>query len=145
VRGERAADTAEALMRARYTAYTLGEVEFILGTHAPTAADDTDREGTEQWSKRATWLGLEVVRSERGTADDDEGSVEFIATYEMDGRRVAHHERSHFRKHGGKWLYADGVMVKPEPVRLGPRVGRNDLCPCGSGKKYKRCCLGTRP
>ncbi len=27
-----------------------------------------------------------------------------------------------------------------QPVRAAPRVGRNDLCPCGSGKKYKKCC-----
>ncbi|MBI4610957.1 MAG: HEAT repeat domain-containing protein [Candidatus Rokubacteria bacterium] len=28
------------------------------------------------------------------------------------------------------------------PADRGPRVGRNDPCPCGSGRKYKRCCLG---
>jgi SEC-C motif-containing protein len=143
VRGERAAETAEALMRARYTAYTLGAVDFILATHAPDAAEDTDREGTEQWSKRATWLGLEVKAIERGTAQDEDGTVEFVAHYQMDGRRIAHHERSKFRRHSGKWRYVEGVMVKPEPVRVGPKVGRNDPCPCGSGKKHKRCCLGT--
>jgi uncharacterized protein YecA (UPF0149 family) len=26
-------------------------------------------------------------------------------------------------------------------VRSGPQPGRNDPCPCGSGKKYKKCCL----
>lgn len=30
--------------------------------------------------------------------------------------------------------------VKHEPVRKGETIGRNDLCPCGSGKKYKKCC-----
>ena len=30
--------------------------------------------------------------------------------------------------------------VAPAPVRAGPKVGRNDPCPCGSGKKYKNCC-----
>ena len=29
---------------------------------------------------------------------------------------------------------------KPEPIRKGPRIGRNAPCPCGSGKKYKHCC-----
>ena len=29
---------------------------------------------------------------------------------------------------------------KAKPVRVGPKVGRNDACPCGSGKKYKHCC-----
>ena len=35
--------------------------------------------------------------------------------------------------------YYDPSPVKQEPVRVGPKVGRNDPCPCGSGKKYKNC------
>ena len=31
-------------------------------------------------------------------------------------------------------------LAKPKPKRVGPKVGRNDPCPCGSGKKYKQCC-----
>lgn len=34
-----------------------------------------------------------------------------------------------------------GVMPQPEPIRVGKKIGRNDPCPCGSGKKYKNCCL----
>ena len=34
---------------------------------------------------------------------------------------------------------SDGT-VKKEPVKVGKKVGRNDPCPCGSGKKYKHCC-----
>ena len=32
------------------------------------------------------------------------------------------------------------AQAKARPVRTGPKVGRNDPCPCGSGKKYKNCC-----
>jgi len=32
-----------------------------------------------------------------------------------------------------------GTRVKQQPVKVGPKVGRNDPCPCGSGKKYKNC------
>jgi len=35
--------------------------------------------------------------------------------------------------------YNNPTQVKQEPVKVGPKVGRNDLCPCGSGKKYKNC------
>jgi preprotein translocase subunit SecA len=35
--------------------------------------------------------------------------------------------------------YYDPTPVKQEPIRVGPKVGRNDPCPCGSGKKYKNC------
>jgi SEC-C motif-containing protein len=128
-------------MRARYTAYTLGEVDFILGSQDPDTADQADPKGTESWSRRAKWLGLELVTVEQGSPDDDAGTVEFVAHYHMDGRRVAHHERARFRRANGRWLFVDGEMVRPEPVRVGPRVGRNDPCPCGSGKKFKKCCI----
>jgi preprotein translocase subunit SecA len=35
---------------------------------------------------------------------------------------------------------AQEAKAKAKPVRTGPKVGRNDPCPCGSGKKYKQCC-----
>jgi len=35
---------------------------------------------------------------------------------------------------------ATEALSKAKPVRTGPKVGRNDPCPCGSGKKYKQCC-----
>jgi preprotein translocase subunit SecA len=37
------------------------------------------------------------------------------------------------------WGYRSGY-VKPNPIRVGDKIGRNDPCPCGSGKKYKKCC-----
>ncbi|MEK9660196.1 MAG: YchJ family metal-binding protein [Alphaproteobacteria bacterium] len=51
-----------------------------------------------------------------------------------------HHERSHFRRENGQWLYVDGEFnPKGQPLRV-VKVGRNDPCPCGSGQKYKKCC-----
>jgi uncharacterized protein YecA (UPF0149 family) len=32
------------------------------------------------------------------------------------------------------------IYEKPVPVRVAPKVGRNEPCPCGSGKKFKKCC-----
>ncbi|MGN1324764.1 MAG: SEC-C metal-binding domain-containing protein, partial [Candidatus Spyradenecus sp.] len=52
-----------------------------------------------------------------------------------------HHERSLFKRVDGQWKFIDGELVKPKPiVNEQPRPGRNDPCPCGSGKKYKKCC-----
>ncbi|MBW2527693.1 MAG: YchJ family protein [Deltaproteobacteria bacterium] len=141
IQGERPAATAEQLMRSRYTAYTLGEVDYILGTHHPDTAEEADRKSTEQWSNQATWQGLEVRETAQGGPDDEQGVVEFVAHYEIKGREFAHHERAEFQKVRGKWRYVDGEMVKPKPVKVGPKIGRNDPCPCGSGKKYKKCCL----
>ncbi|HNS95803.1 MAG TPA: YchJ family protein [Polyangiaceae bacterium] len=133
--------TAEDLMRSRYAAYVVQDIDYIIKTHAPETVHTVDREDATAWSQNADWLGLDVLRTERGEKDDEEGIVEFVARYELDGDLHTHHERSRFRRIDGTWFYVEGEMVKPEPmVRTGPKVGRNDPCPCGSGKKYKKCC-----
>jgi len=140
IKGERQAKTAEELMRSRYAAYVLGEIDHVLATHHPDKADEVDEEGASQWSKGAEWAGLTIHDTE-GEADDDTGMVEFTAAYEVRGKLHKHRERAEFRKKDGKWLYYDGEMVKPAPMRReGPKIGRNDPCSCGSGKKYKKCC-----
>jgi SEC-C motif-containing protein len=138
-RGERA-PTAEALMRSRYSAYALGEVDYVINTHEPATRGEIDRDSTEAWANQADWQGLEIVATEGGGEGDDEGIVEFIARYHLKGQDLAHHERSRFRKEEGVWYYVDGDMVKAKPiVRERPKVGRNEPCPCGSGKKFKKC------
>jgi SEC-C motif-containing protein len=132
--------TAEALMRARYSAYVLQEIDYVLDTHAPESREGVDRASTEAWSKNAVWRGLEIKDKVAGGPKDETGVVEFIARYDVKEQELSHHERSTFRKIDGAWLYADGEMVKAKPVRREePKVGRNDPCPCGSSKKYKKC------
>src|SRR5262249_17045597 len=65
------APTAEALMRSRYTAYVKGAVDHILRSTTPRAAKDVDRASTEKWSRESTWLGLDVVSTEKGGPLDD--------------------------------------------------------------------------
>jgi SEC-C motif-containing protein len=141
VRGEKLPSTAAELMASRYVAYTVGAVDYLLDTNDPKTRSQTDRRATQEWSERATWRGLEIVSTERGGPDDDEGQVEFIARYEMDGKEHRHHERSRFRRIDGRWFFSSGVRVSAVPIRNdGQKVGRNDPCPCGSGKKHKKCC-----
>ena len=139
--GSRAAPTAEALMRSRYTAYALKKTEYITATHDPETRDDVDEEGTRDWAARTTWQSLEILETKAGGPSDDEGEVEFVAHFaDEKGRSVAHHERSTFAKRDGRWYFVDGVTPKQAPARrTEPKVGRNDACPCGSGKKYKKC------
>ena len=127
-------------MRSRYTAYVRGAVDYILETHDPATRGPVERDQVGEWARGATWLGLEVLATERGGAGDDEGRVEFRARYRQGGVERVHHERSIFRREAGTWLYVDGSEVRPQPVVRGPKVGRNDPCTCGSGKKYKKCC-----
>jgi len=139
--GAREALTAEALMRARYSAYAKCEVDFLHESLHPAHREDHDRNATRRWAANSDWLGLEIVDIEDGQEDDQDGVVEFVATFKEKGVIRRYHERSQFKKHNGKWFFVDGEMVKPKTeVHKGPKVGRNDLCPCGSGKKYKKCC-----
>jgi SEC-C motif-containing protein len=140
LKGTSQPDTAEALMRARYTAYATHDVDYVLSSHDPATASEVDRENTELWSKNSEWLGLEIVTTEGGKPEDSEGVVEFIARYKIRNVKLDHRERASFKKHDGRWYFVDGVEVKGPPIkRTEPRVGRNDPCPCGSGKKYKKC------
>lgn len=132
-----AAPSPEALMRSRYTAFTQANAAYLEETLAPEAKEDYDRAETETWIKEAKWHGLEV---RGGAEEDDNGSVEFVARYTFRGKPFAHHELASFRKIDGRWTYVDGVMNPRPQQRVADKVGRNDSCPCGSGKKYKKCC-----
>ncbi|HET7838576.1 MAG TPA: YchJ family protein [Rectinemataceae bacterium] len=134
------APTAEALMRSRYSAYARHQIDFIVDTCVRDEEHGIDLEATKRWSEKSEWLGLKIIRTEKGGPGDDKGLVEFSATYVLDGLREEHHEVSSFVKREGAWLYEEGEMITETVVRAAPKVGRNDPCPCGSGKKYKKCC-----
>ena len=138
---QKKATTAEQLMRSRYSAYALGHVDWIIESQSPDGRHFVDRNATEQWSKRAKWHRMEIVGVQDGGADDNEGFVDFKAYYTMAGEDITHHEVASFRKEDDTWYFVDGVEVKPRPYkRLEKKVGPNEPCPCGSGKKHKKCC-----
>ena len=127
-------------MRSRYSAYVEHAIDYLGDTLHPDHRADWDREATRRWAEGAEWSSLEIVSTEAGQADDDESWVEFIATYRENEQVKRHQERSRFRRADGRWYYVDGEVPKPQTQRHeSPKVGRNDPCPCGSGKKYKRC------
>ena len=139
--GEQPAKTAEALMRARYTAYQKDAIGFLGESLHLSSRHDWDESATRKWAENSEWLGLEVRSTEKGGENDVEGTVEFVASYQEDGLLKHHHEYSLFRKEKGRWYYVDGKLPAPQTItRETPKVGRNDPCPCGSGRKYKKCC-----
>ena len=135
-------------MRSRYTAYVVGAIDYIEATQAGIAARRFDRATSAKWSAECEWHRLDVIRTSRGRAGDDRGRVEFAAYYRAsDGRAMTLREQSEFRRIGGRWKYVGDFAAREHrdeatPV-VGPRTGRNALCPCGSGKKFKRCCGGA--
>ncbi|MFH1724445.1 MAG: YchJ family protein [Elusimicrobiota bacterium] len=140
ITGEAAAPTAEALMRARYTSYATGNIDFIEKSHAPESPHVFDRKSSEKWAKGSSWKGLTVVATKDGGPGDTTGIVHFIAEYSQDGKAYEHEEVATFRKEGADWLFVGGKFSKPEThVNTGPVLGRNDPCHCGSNKKFKKC------
>ena len=131
------APTALALMRSRYTAYALGDVAHLTRTLAPEHRAGFDMADVSAGMKSTQWLGLEILDTVAGGAEDSTGIVEFVARFQAQGRAQALHERSRFRRDtDGSWVYVDGETAL-QPVK---KTGRNDPCPCGSGKKFKHCC-----
>jgi SEC-C motif domain protein len=138
--GRAAAPTAEALMRARYSGYATGRVDFVEKTHAPESRADFDRKASEKWARDSSWKGLQVLAVKGGGVGDDAGVVSFVARFAQDGRDYEHREIASFRKQDDRWWFVDGKSPKPDTfVKSAPDVGRNDPCSCGSGKKFKKC------
>lgn len=124
--GSGVALTAEALMRSRYTANVLKDTAYLLKTwHRSTRPQSMDAGGIP------AWCGLTVLAVRQG---DDSAMVEFRALYRGGGGPAVLHERSRFVFENGCWFYVDGILQAG-------KTGRNQPCPCGSGKKYKKCCL----
>jgi len=118
-------------MRSRYVAYVLGRHDYLLATwHPSTRPDEGSLGGTS-----LRWIGLGILRTVSGRAQDEAGEVEFLASYIDRGKARRLHERSRFVREDGHWLYVDGDCEVDD-------IGRNDACPCGSGKKFKHCCAG---
>lgn len=117
------AQNPQQLMRSRFAAYALKKWDYLLATwHSstrPAQLSDDDA---------CTWLKLVIHHS-------DASSVEFSAYFKEGSVYGVLHEASEFAEENGQWTYLQGKCsvktFKPE---------RNDECPCGSGKKFKKCC-----
>jgi SEC-C motif domain protein len=101
--GERQADTAEQLMRSRYSAYVAGAFDYVWATWHPRTrpAEPVSGDGPE-------WIGLEVIDVVAGQPGDDTGEVEFKARYRENQRSGTLHERSRFAVRARRWFYVDG-------------------------------------
>lgn len=133
--------TASDLMRSRYCAYAMGTIDYLYKTSGPRVRKEFDAENSRKWAETAKWSGMEIVSTEAGAETDETGIVEFIAYYSVNASEFKHHERAEFAKIDGAWRFMDGKIFGTDPIRREqPKIGRNEPCPCGSGKKHKKCC-----
>jgi SEC-C motif domain protein len=129
--------TSEQLMRSRYCAFVLVKVGYIQETMRDAALKKFDFEDTREWTASLRWLGLEVLHSEQHA---DVGYVEFIARYvSSEGTEEVMHEKSKFKRYAGRWYYVNAVQ-RLNSGSVVKKIGRNDPCHCGSGRKFKKCC-----
>lgn len=130
--GERVAATPEQLMRSRYTAFVLHDSDYLITSWHPDCAMRLHQQDITQSFADTQWQGLHIISSEEGQ-HPQEAFVTFFARFTRlsSGRACAVYERSRFLYQGNRWYYIDGVHLQAQ---------RNMPCPCGSSKKYKKCC-----
>jgi SEC-C motif-containing protein len=133
INGQYAAPTAEALMRSRYSAFCIGHADYLLSSLHPSKRVSESRESLERSFSDTEWCSLRILSSKGGYAGDTSGEVEFAAFYQQADSFGQLRERSRFVYENNQWLYCDGDIL---PAL---KLGRNDVCWCGSGRKFKKC------
>jgi SEC-C motif domain protein len=98
------APDAQALMRSRYSAYTLDLLDYLLATWHPSTRPAT-LAPNEAGLK---WLGLSVLRHE--VQDEDHATVAFVARSKLAGRAHRLQECSRFVRENSRWFYVDGDL-----------------------------------
>ena len=108
--GKKKPETAEKLMRSRYTAFYRGNIDYLIATLHPERRNPNDRQELSQSMSNTQWLGLTIINTQRGRKNDNTGIVEFEATYQVSELGQLH-ERSRFVKQGDRWFYVDGDIL----------------------------------
>lgn len=126
-------ETPEQLMRSRYSAFCIKDIEYLISTHHHSKQQPNEREILAQTINETQWLGLKVLKTDKRRINQVVGHVEFAAFYKNNNKIEQLHENSKFIYENGQWYYLDGVMLEPL------KFARNEPCWCGSMKKFKKC------
>jgi len=138
INGTSEAETAEELIRARYSAFVTHAIDFVVSSTHSRTRKDVDLDFVREWSETSTWRGLQIFETK--AVNENKAFVSFEAQFTQKGEDHSHRERSVFERENGHWKFVTGDELKNPTVRYeAPKPGRNDPCPCGSGKKFKKC------
>ena len=133
--GKTKAQSAEQLMRSRYSAFAKYEIDYIVKTTALGQQQALGVKAIADWSKANQWLKLEIVKAQE-KLDKNHAQVEFKAHYVDQNSHTQqveiHHEISHFVRHENEWYFLDPTTDQ--------QITMKQPCICGSGKKFKQCC-----
>jgi len=126
ISGKKKALHVEELMRSRYSAYVRGDGRYLVLSSIEENRYEDDAKLIEEFSSKVDWLKLDILHVEPNI-------VEFKAYYKEGDTIKVLHEKSNFILQNETWFYVDGELFNS-------KVERNEPCPCGSGKKFKKCC-----
>ncbi|NBX84925.1 MAG: YchJ family protein [Gammaproteobacteria bacterium] len=124
---------AEQLMRSRYSAFYLSDINYIKKTMKEPASHQFDSVETFRWMKKIKWIGLKILKTENLSISPS--YVEFSAQYIENDFLKTIHERSEFQLSDNRWFYTTGEHIEEPSIVL----SQNKPCPCGNSKKYKNC------
>lgn len=102
------AETAEELMRSRYSAYFFRMSQYLFETTHPDTREPNLKEELDKTIDDINWYFLEILGTSKGGKNDKVGKVEFIARCYVDGEPQELHERSRFKRYKGEWKYMAG-------------------------------------
>jgi SEC-C motif-containing protein len=128
-------ETAEQLMRSRFTAFCLQNCQYLVDTHHPSKRSSNDLSALQNDFQTTSWLTLTVHNSHQGGSFDDIGTVEFSAVFHQNNQFYELRETSSFIKQQ-QWFYLNG---EPQIKPFYYKIKRNQSCWCLSGKKFKHC------
>ncbi|PCI58544.1 MAG: SecC motif-containing protein [Gammaproteobacteria bacterium] len=140
------AKTAEQLMRSRYSAYATNNAQYLYDSYASISQQEQSVSEIKSWAKQCQWLELSIIKS---SDYDDYSTVEFSTNYLQKDKLYQLHELSKFIQEPEpeqnqeqtlehlQWRYLDGKIIANKVIR---KIKANELCPCNSGKKFKKCC-----
>lgn len=129
--------TPEQLMRSRYTAYSLANIDYIIKTMKGIPLTNFNANEAKEWAQSITWLRLQVLQAYLETPE--KGFVEFSAAFIDRNTLKVIHELSEFHKENDVWFYVHGINKELPDKKNKHKIARNSPCPCGNGKKFKNC------
>ena len=135
------APTAQKLMQSRFSAYALKQIDYLIDTTWPRQQPALKKQEIHQRADNTHWIRLDIIDTEAGLTTDVTGIVEFKATFTTpeDLKEQVYHERSDFIKEEGRWYFIYPNLRQSSEAKKRPN--RNDPCICGSGRKFKKCCM----
>ena len=134
-KGQRLPESCEQLMRSRYSAFCSQELNYIQNSCVADLQTEQSPEQLRDFVNHVHFVALQVLPLPRLAQAVDEGYVHFQVWYLLGQHLLSFRELSCFVYQQGRWLYSSGDVSEQAPQK----IGRNDPCPCGSGRKFKSC------